>query len=130
MASATSKSTEIKLTNVARASLEELLADYYDYLRIHDLAVWEKSSLEVENIRALAYAGVETYETYQPWVESDSAETAANAIICLIFQANYLLDRQIRFLENDFMENGGIREKMYNARKENRNQNRGRAAED
>ena len=70
MAGSISKETEIKLTGVARASLEELLEDYHDYLRIHNLSLWEKDSTPAMAIRRLAYAENESYETYRPYLES------------------------------------------------------------
>ena len=113
-ASGTSKKTEIKLVNVARASLEELLLDYQDYLRQHRLPVWDKEQLEAQQIRALAYRSNRTYKTYSTYVARP--ESAANALICLIHQANYLLDRQLRALEEQFKLEGGFTERLYNAR--------------
>jgi four helix bundle suffix protein len=120
-ASATSTEMEIKLTNVARASLEELLVDYQDYLRVRDLRLWEKNSKEALFVRKLGAGAGVTYETYRTYVESRPAEVVANIAICLIHQANYLLDRQIRRLEQDFVKEGGIRERMTRARLEYRN---------
>lgn len=127
VASGTSKETEIKLTNVARASLEELLADYQDFLRTRKLQLWDKNSQPAEAVRRLAIGRPQshpshvTYETYRPYIETRSPETTANIIICLIHQTNYLLDRQIRHLEQEFLENGGIREQMSRARRRKRN---------
>jgi four helix bundle suffix protein len=114
-ASLTSTETEIKLTNVARASLEELLIDYQDFLRVRDLRRWDKDSREAKFVRKLGRAD-ETYETYRGYCESRPAEIVANIAICLIHQTNYLLNRQIRRLEMDFVKNGGIRERMTAAR--------------
>jgi four helix bundle suffix protein len=119
-ASGTSKEGEIKLTNVARASFEELLEDYYDYLRTHQLQVWEKSSKAALAVRELAYHPEESYMTYQAYIEGRSAETTANIIICLIHQCTFLLGRQIKFLEQDFIKHGGLRERMYHARQRER----------
>jgi four helix bundle suffix protein len=119
-AAGTSKETEIKLTNVARASLEELLSDYRDFLRVRDLRLWDKDSKEARFVRKLGRARDETYETYREFCETRSAEVIANIAICLIHQANYLLDRQIRRLEQDFIKEGGIREKMTRARLQHR----------
>jgi four helix bundle suffix protein len=119
-ASLTSTQTEIKLTNVARASLEELLVDYEDYLRVRDLRIWEKESPEAVFVRKLGRNPNETYDTYREFCESRSAEVVANIAICLTHQANYLLDRQIRRLEQDFMKEGGIRERMTAARRRSR----------
>jgi four helix bundle suffix protein len=120
-ASLTSTQTEIKLTNVARASLEELLVDYEDYLRVRGLRMWEKESPEAVFVRKLGRNPNETYDTYREFCESRSAEVVANIAICLTHQANYLLDRQIRRLEQDFMKEGGIRERMTAARRRSRN---------
>jgi len=114
--SGTSKEAEIKLTNVARASLEELLADYRDYLRVRGLRLWEKDSREARYVRKLARGTNVTYEAYKEFIETRPAEVVANIIDCLINQTNYLLDRQLRRLEQDFLEHGGLRERMTRAR--------------
>jgi four helix bundle suffix protein len=115
-ASGTSKETEIKLTNVARASLEELLVDYRDFLRVRDLQLWDKDSKEAQFVRRLGYGSQVTYETYREFCETRPAEVVANIAICLIHQTNYLLDRQIRRMQQDFLKEGGIRERMTRAR--------------
>jgi four helix bundle suffix protein len=115
-AALTSKETEIKLTSVGRASLEELLADYRDYLRVRDLVVWDKESKEAQFVRGLGRKTPQTYEIYREFVETRPAEVIANIAICLINQANYLVDQQLRRLEKDFLEQGGLRERMYQAR--------------
>jgi four helix bundle suffix protein len=126
-ASVTSKETEIKLTNVARASLEELLNDYRDYLRVRDLKLWKKDSKEVQYARKLGAKPDVTYETYKTYMETRPAEVVANIALCLINQTNYLLDRQICRLEKDFVQEGGLRERMTRARLKHRNmQSRGR----
>lgn len=123
-ASGTSKEMEIKLTNVARASLEELLEDYRDYLRVRDLVTWEKDSKEAQYVRKLGSKPYTTYETYRTYVDTRSAEVLANIAICLIHQANYLLDQQIKRLEKDFLKEGGLRERMTKARLQAREQQR------
>jgi four helix bundle suffix protein len=121
-ASATSKETEIKLTNVARASLEELLVDYEDYLRVRNHPIWEKDSREAAYVRKLAGKTPVSYETYREICETRPAEVVANVAICLLHQTNYLLNQQIRRLEQDFLKEGGIRERMTQARlRERRN---------
>ena len=115
-ASATSSEFEIKLTSVARASLEELRVDYEDYLRVRDLAQWPKDSREAKFIRGFGRTREVSFETYRNFCETRSAEVVANIALCLIHQTNYLLDRQIRRLEADFLERGGIRERMTRAR--------------
>lgn len=123
MASATSKETEIKLVNVARASLEELLEDYKDFIRNHNSTIWDKDSKQALYVRKiLASKKDESIETYRNFLETRDGVVCANIIICLINQANYLLDHQIRQLEKAFLEEGGIRERMYRARTSNRKQ--------
>jgi len=116
VASGTSKKTELKLVGVARASLEELLLDYQDFLRQRQLPVWGKNHPQAQAVRKLAYTQNRSYETYRTYVEQGSPETAANTLICLIHQANYLLDQQLRQLEQQFLKEGGFTEKLYRAR--------------
>ena len=120
MASATSKETEIKLTNVAKASLEELMIDYEDFLRTRKLPIWEKEHRLVARFRELNRTPNATYQTYIRAIENENPEICANSMICLIKITNYLLAMQIKFLEKDFLENGGLRERMTKARIENR----------
>ena len=114
--SGTSKESELKLTNVARASLEELLGDYRDYLRQRGFAQWDKNSKEALFVRKLGARKDESYASYRSFIETRPAETVANILICLIHQANYLLDQQIRNLEQEFLREGGLRERMTRAR--------------
>ncbi len=114
--SGTSKESEIKLTNVARASLEELLGDYRDYLRQRGHAHWDKGSREALFVRKLGSRKDESYASYQSYIETRPGETVANILICLIHQANYLLDQQLRKLEQEFLHAGGLRERMTRAR--------------
>ncbi|MGH9834310.1 MAG: four helix bundle suffix domain-containing protein [Blastocatellia bacterium] len=122
-ASGTSKEMEIKLTNVARASLEELLVDYQDFLRVRDLQIWSKDSKEALYVRKLGRQTPITYETYRELCETRSAEVVANIALCLIHQTNYLLDQQIRRLEQDFIKEGGLRERMTRVRLQHRKRN-------
>lgn len=115
LASATSKKTEIKLTNVARASMEELLLDYEDFLRQRQLKMWTKESQEAKTVRNLAYVQDKSYSSYQSYLKN--SETAANMMICIIHQTNYLLDKQIATLSQEFLEKGGFTERLYNQRK-------------
>ncbi|HOD82560.1 MAG: S23 ribosomal protein [Planctomycetes bacterium ADurb.Bin126] len=115
-ASGTSKQTEIKLLNVARSSLEELLEDYADFLRVRDLSLWDKASKEALFVRKLGQDHGATYETFRGFCDTRPADVVANIAICLIHQASYLLDRQIRRAEQDFLNDGGIRERMTRAR--------------
>jgi four helix bundle suffix protein len=119
-ASMTSTETEIKLTNVARSSLEELLRDYRDFLRVRDLTLWPKDSKEALYVRHLASKPDITFEEFRTFCETRPAEVVANIAICLIHQANFLLDRQIRRMEQDFVKNGGVRERMTRARQQYR----------
>lgn len=115
-ASATSKEMEVKLTSVARASLEELLIDYQDFLRVRGLRQWAKNSREAQYVRLLGRKSAKAASICQYIAETRSADVVANVAICLIHQANYLLDRQIRRLEQDFINEGGLRERMTRAR--------------
>lgn len=117
MASATSKETEIKLTNVARASLEELQIDYEDFLRTQKLPLWGKEHKLVARLRELNKSAERaTYETFKKAIEHESPEICANAMITLIKICTYLLKQQIKQLEIAFIKEGGLRERMTKAR--------------
>jgi four helix bundle suffix protein len=120
MASATSKETEIKLTNVARASLEELLTDYRDFLRVRGMEEWPKDHAYARRLRDLNRIPEATYETFRKGIENPDSAICANVIIGLIRVASYLLDRQLRHLETAFVKEGGLRERMTRARLEER----------
>ena len=124
MASGTSTETEIKLTNVARASLEELLADYRDFLRVRNLEEWPRDHPYTARLRQLNRTPGADYETFRKAVEHPDPAICANAIIGLIKLTNYLLDQQIRRLEKDFLEKGGLRERMTRARLTERDKQR------
>lgn len=141
-AGAVSSKSELELTNWARASQEELLLDFQDYLRHRKLPLWPKDSPEASAVRALGRkigarkdqtdrsdasdwtdlsdpedAGDRArYALYAPWLEHESATVVANTLICLIHQANYLLDQQLTALEQDFIEGGGYSEQLAAAR--------------
>jgi four helix bundle suffix protein len=115
-ASGTSKEMEIKLTNVARASLEELLTEYRDFLRVRGLRLWDRNNREALYVRRLGARPDVSYETYRTFIESRSPEVVANIVICLICQTTFLLDRQPKRLEQDFLKDGGLRERMTRAR--------------
>ncbi|MDX2195568.1 MAG: four helix bundle suffix domain-containing protein [Cytophagales bacterium] len=122
MASATSKETEIKLTNVARASLEELQIDYEDFLRTQKLPIWEKDHKLVARLRELNKSVPNpTYQTFQKAIEHDSPEICANTMITLIKICTYLLKQQIKQLETAFIKEGGLRERMTKVRIDERN---------
>ncbi len=122
VASATSKKTELKLTGVARASLEELLLDYEDFLRQRGLLLWPK-----DDPRSLAVR--QRYQSDQsdksdpsdPYgIKTADPERAANTLICLVNQASYLLARQLESLERAFLSEGGITERLYRERRSRR----------
>jgi len=135
-AGATSASSELHLTNVARASLEELLLDYEDYLRQVGLPQWEKEDLHTLEVRQLASKADEQdreirdcshrkrddarMALYAPWLKSDDPVKVANTVICLIHQANYLLDKRALDMEREVIEKGGYREQLMAARLEKR----------
>ncbi len=120
MASGTSKKTELKLIGVARASLEELLLDFQDFLRQNQLPLWGRDHAKAKEVRALAYRSDRSYSTYKTYFEGSSPEIVANAAICLIHQASYLLDQQLRALEKGFLEEGGFTERLYRVRSQTR----------
>lgn len=123
-ASGTSRESEIKLTNVARASLEELLEDYRDFLRVRGKTLWDKNSKEALFVRKLGSSKDASYETYRTYFETRPSEISANIIICLIHQTNYLLDQLLRRLEKDFLEKGGLKENMLQSRLRHRDKQR------
>jgi restriction system protein len=127
-AAATSSQTELRLLNVARSSLEELLLDYEDFLRHRHLAQWTPDSSEALAVRQVprkfrnassdltALTDQERWALYAPWLVHAAPNVRANATICLIHQANYLLDQQIAALEKAFIEEGGYSEQLAAAR--------------
>ena len=130
-ASATSSQTELRLVNVARASLDELLLDYEDYLRQRNLRQWGKNDSEARRVREVGAkrdpaSGSDLPDLsdqrkfYSHWLDHPDPAVVANALICLIHQANYLLDRQIHALEQQFVEGGGYSERLAAARLEKR----------
>lgn len=115
-AGTTSKETEIKLTNVAKASLQELLLDYEDYLRVRGLNLWNKSSAKALQTRRFCQNN-NNNSVYKEAVMIRSDETVANICIILIHQADVLLQRLIERQKSDFIKYGGIREQMSAARR-------------
>ena len=115
-ASGTSKETEIKLTNVARASLEELLEDYRDFIRVRGIEEWSVSHSHTRRLRQLNRTPNADYETFKKAIEHPDPAIAANVMIGLIKLTTYLLDRQLRQLEEAFVKEGGLRERMTRAR--------------
>jgi four helix bundle suffix protein len=134
-ASATSSQTELRLVNVARASLDELLLDYEDFLRQRHLPLWSKDAPESRQVRELGRQRegnlpdrtdrtdrtdladpTDGFGPYAAWLNHEDPAVVANAMICLIHQANYLLDRQIAGLEAQFVAEGGYSERLAVAR--------------
>ena len=114
--SGTSKKMELKLVGVARGSLEELLGDYKDFLRHRNLAEWGKDHPMAHMVRRLAYAKDRSDTTYETYIENAPPEVAANTMLCLIHQTNYLLDQQKRQLGQAFLDEGGFTERLYRVR--------------
>ncbi|MBI2339530.1 MAG: four helix bundle protein [Deltaproteobacteria bacterium] len=116
MASGISKKTELKLVGVARASLEELLLDFEDFLRQKGFSQWDKNNPVARTVRNLAWVPDRSYKTYRIFIEENSPEIAANAMICVTNQTTYLLSRLLRQLEEKFVTQGGFTEKLYRVR--------------
>lgn len=114
-ASSTSRETEIKLTNVAKASMQELLVDYEDYLRVRGLCQWQANDARFTKTREICRRHSDS-AYYREAVKLRSDETIANIAIIMIKQLDYLLFRQIESLKRKFIEQGGIREEMSRAR--------------
>ena len=114
-AAGTSLETQIKLTNVARATLDELIEDYLDYLKAHGAAEWAMESEEKTAAREFAKAHSE-WEDWKPLFESRPAETFCNLMIVIIQQSRYMLDKMLKWQEEDFKSHGGVRERMHAAR--------------
>ncbi|RME95752.1 MAG: four helix bundle protein [Verrucomicrobia bacterium] len=125
----TSSQTELRLIGAARSSLEELLLDFEDYLRHRHLSQWAPDSPEARAVREVPQrwrtqrkptdppdltdlTDHQRWALYSPWLEHEDPAVRANAIICLIHQANYLLDQQIAALEQAFVEEGGYSEQL------------------
>lgn len=127
-AAATSSQTELRLLNVARSSLEELLLDYEDFLRHRRLPQWSPDCPEATAVRRVPQQSrkdssdltdltdPQRWALYARWLEHADPTVRANATICLIHQANYLLDQQIAALEKAFIEDGGYSEQLAAAR--------------
>lgn len=121
VAGSTSKETEIKLTNVAKASLQELLIDYEDYLRVRNLHQWSKNEEKALITRRICINNNDS-AYFREAVRVRTDETVANIAIILIHQADVLLHRLIERQKSDFLKNGGIREQMTKARLDSRRQ--------
>lgn len=119
-AAATSSETEIKLVNVARASLQELLLDYEDFLRVRGLAKWDVNSEKAIQSRRVCSQHNDS-QFYMDALPQRTPETIANIAITLIHQTDVFLRKLIDRLQTDFVKNGGIKEQMYKARIDYRN---------
>ncbi len=133
-AAATSSQTELRLVNVARASLEELLLDYEDYLRHRRLPLWPADGPQAAAVRSVPrrykqdqsdpsnpidltdLTDQQRWKLYARWLDSEDSAVRANATICLIHQANFLLDKKIAALETQFITAGGYSEQLAAAR--------------
>lgn len=115
----TSSEMEIKLTNVNRASLHELLEDYKDYLRVHQLELWPLNSPKAIQTRNFCKAH-NNPKDYTDRLPTRSPEAICNIAITLIYQTDALLRGLIEWQKRHFKENGGIKEQMYNERKKHR----------
>ncbi len=115
----TSAETMLKLLGVARGSLQELLIDYEDYLRVRNLRLWAEDSKEVDAMRKL---GLEHEDSafFLELAQTRSDEVVANMVIVLIYQADALLNGYINRKYNDFLREGGFREKLTRERVKNR----------
>ena len=122
-AATTSSETEIKLMNVARASLQELLLDYEDYLRVNHLEQWAYDNPKAVQTRAACTAHNDS-AYYRDAIAERSAETIANIAITLIHQTDVFLRKLLERLQKDFVTNGGIREQMTRARLDYRKSNK------
>lgn len=110
----TSQKGELKLLGVSRASFQELLEDYEDFLRQKGFPLWSKDSPSARKIRDIAYRSDKSYQSYRTYLSSPA--DAANVMVCLINQVNFLLDQQIRALEKKFVEEGGYSENLLKRR--------------
>lgn len=132
-ASATSSQTELRLVNVARASLDELLLDYEDFLRQRGKRQWAKDDVAAKAVREVGRRQPDPTDrsdrtdqsddkAYEAWLNNPDSAVVANALICLIHQANYLLDQQIAGLERSFVSEGGYSEQLAAARVKKRSE--------
>ena len=113
----TSREMELKLTNVNRASLHELLLDYEDYLRVRGLEQWAYDDPRCVQTRAFCKTHLDS-AIYREKIQERSDETIANIAITLIHQCDVLIKGLIEWKKKDFLEKGGIKEEMYRARKD------------
>lgn len=111
----TSTEMHIKLINVARSSLQELREDYRDYLLSHHLTIWTSKHERYVNMQSFCKKH-NRIEDYQPFFEKWSDEEMANTALTLCYQTDTLLNRNLKKLEEEFVTEGGIKERMHAAR--------------
>ena len=131
--SSTSKETEIKLTDVARASLAELLGDFEIYLAEHATIPWSKNDANRQNLASILLPDFQytddsqhdywvyyhhTRSVYTSWFDSPDPIMVANTLVILIQKTRGMLNTQIRVLGETFLNEGGFRERMYQSRSE------------
>ena len=121
-AGVTSMETAIKLTNVAKASLLELLLDYEDFLRVRNFRQWEKDSEEVRYLRQKSMDHTTPDQWFVDLAKTRPAETVANMAIVFLHQEDFLLQAQLDALEQKFLSQGGFKEQMFSARMKARNE--------
>lgn len=117
----TSTEMQVKLLNVARASLVELLEDYIDYAKAHSLTIWDKTHPRFDNLLSFCKSH-NKLKDYQPFFQKWTDEEYCNTAISLCHIVDKQLYSIIKFLEKDFVENGGIKERMHKARTNYRSQ--------
>jgi four helix bundle suffix protein len=111
----TSSEMEIKLMNVARGSLQELRADYHDYLNTHRLPVWDADSDRQRRLRDYCHSHND-YSDYEPLLAKMNDEEMANMALTLCHQTDKMMCAYIEKLEKKFVTEGGIKERMHAAR--------------
>ena len=111
----TSSEMEIKLMNVARGSLQELRADYLDYLNTHHLSVWNADSERQRKLREFCHSHND-YSDYEPLLSKMNDEEMANLALTLCHQTDKMMCKYIENLEKLFVTEGGIKERMHAAR--------------
>ena len=111
----TSSEIEIKLLNVARGSLQELRADYHDYINTHHLTLWPKNGERMQRLRKFCHSHND-YSDYAPFIAKMNDEEMANLVITLCHQTDKMMCAYLERLEKNFVEEGGIKERMHAAR--------------
>lgn len=119
---AASAEMEIKLYGVARGSLHELLNDYLDYMRTRQVVIWDFNHPRTNKMMEVCRSHNDT-EYYSALAPRLNDEEFCNLVLTLIYQTVAMLSKLIEHAKNDFLKNGGIKEQMYRARKNNRDRN-------